>query len=405
MSVTARADYEFAIVGGGIVGLASALSLTERRPNASIVLFEREPALARHQTGRNSGVIHAGLYYAAGSLKARLCREGRRLLMAFADARSIPYDVNGKLVVARDRSELERLSELERRGNANGLDGLRRIGSSEIAELEPHVTGFEALVVPETASIDYSLVAQGLGEELAARGVDIRLGERVVGIDAGADPCRVRSERSSISATSVLTCGGVQADRLASLTGAPSRETRIVPFRGDYYRLSPSAAALVRGHVYPVPDPTFPFLGVHFSRRIDGEVWAGPNAVPAFARLGYGRLSFSPRDTFDAASFPGTWRLARRYWRTGVAEMWRDVRKRAALKEMQRYVPELRIDDIEPGRSGIRAQLLGRDGSLVDDFTVVGSGRVTHILNAPSPAATASLAIGELVADRLLAAS
>lgn len=374
-------DYEIAVVGAGLIGLATARALLRARPNLRLAVFEKEPEVARHQSGRNSGVIHAGLYYAAGSLKAQLCREGREELLRFAAEKGIAHRITGKLVVAVDETELERLDELRRRGEANGLEGLREL--DDWSTIEPHVRGVRALHVPETGSIDYRVVASAYAEDVRELGGDLLFGHSV------SSPDELPAER-------VVVCAGLQADRLAGRT-----EPRIVPFRGDYYVLSPQAARLVQGHVYPVPDPDFPFLGVHFSRRIDGEVWAGPNAVPSLAREGYGRLRVDARDALDVVRSPGLWRLARRYWRTGASEIWRDVVKGAAVWEMRRYLPELRNRDVRFGPSGIRAQLLSRDGSLVDDFLLEQEGRVLHVLNAPSPAATASLAIGRRIAAQL----
>lgn len=374
-------DYEIAVVGAGLVGLATARALLRARPNLRLAVYEKEQEVARHQSGRNSGVIHAGLYYAAGSLKAQLCREGREELLRFAAEKGIAHRITGKLVVAVDETELERLEELRRRGEANGLEGLREL--DDWGTIEPHVRGIRALHVPETGSIDYRVVASAYADDVRELGGDLLLGHSV-------------SSPDDLPAERVVVCAGLQADRLAGRT-----EPRIVPFRGDYYVLSRQAARLVQGHVYPVPDPDFPFLGVHFSRRIDGEVWAGPNAVPSLAREGYGRFRVDARDALDVVRSPGLWRLARRYWRTGASEIWRDVVKGAAVREMRRYLPELRTSDVRFGPSGIRAQLLSRDGSLVDDFLLEQEGRVLHVLNAPSPAATASLAIGRRIAAQL----
>lgn len=375
------AEHEVAVVGAGLVGLAAARAVLDARPGTRLVVFDKEPEVARHQSGHNSGVVHSGLYYAPGSLKAQLCREGRAALLEFAREQGIPHVLCGKLVVALDEDELERLDELERRGRANGLEGLRRLRRWD--ELEPHVRGHEALHVPETGSIDYRAVARALAADVRERGGELVLGRAV------REPRELPAER-------VVVCGGLQADRLAG-----KREPRIVPFRGDYFVLTPRAAALVRGHVYPVPDPAFPFLGVHFSRRIDGQVWAGPNAVPSLAREGYGRLRVDLRDALDVLRSRGLRALARRYWRTGTREIVRDLVKAAAVREMRRYLPELRGRDVRFGPSGIRAQLLARDGSLVDDFLIERDGHVLHVLNAPSPAATASLAIGRRIAREL----
>jgi (S)-2-hydroxyglutarate dehydrogenase len=375
-------EYEFAVVGAGLIGLATAREILRRRPEARLVVLDKEPEVARHQSGRNSGVIHSGLYYAAGSLKAQLCREGREALLRYAAAKSIPHRIVGKLVVAVAQGELPRLEALHRRGETNGLRGLREL--TEWDEIEPHVHGIHALHVPETGTIDYGVVARTYAHDVQELGGELRLGEEV----------RAPAE---LPAEQVVVCAGLQADRLAG-----RKEPRIVPFRGDYYVLAPRAARLVRGHVYPVPDPDFPFLGVHFSRRIDGEVWAGPNAVPSLARERYGRLRVDLRDALEVLGSPGLRRLARRYWRTGAREIWRDLIKAAAVRDMRRYLPELHARDVRFGPSGIRAQLLARDGSLVDDFLLEREGPVLHVLNAPSPAATASLAIGQRIANELL---
>jgi L-2-hydroxyglutarate oxidase LhgO len=379
-------DYDLAVVGGGLVGLATAKALLERRPDARLVVIEKETELGRHQSGRNSGVIHAGLYYAPGSLKARLCREGRAALMAFADEHAIPYELCGKVVVATSDEELPRLEELKRRGTANGLQGMREVDQDELREIEPHVRGVRALYVPESGVIDYRRVLRALADDVRARGAELRLGHEVERVE-------------DVAAERVVACAGLQSDRLAR------SEHRIAPFRGDYFVLAPRAAALVRGLVYPVPDPSFPFLGVHFTRRIDGEVWAGPNAVPSLAREGYGRLRANPKDAAALLGFPGLWKLSRRYWRTGAAEIWRDVVKRAAVKEMRRYLPELDGSDVSFGPCGIRAQVLDRDGALVDDFLLERRDRALHVVNAPSPGATASLAIGARIAEEVLAAA
>jgi len=368
------ADRDYAVVGAGIVGLAVARELLVRRPGASVLVVDKERELARHQSGRNSGVLHSGLYYEPGSLKATLCRAGRERMLAFAQEHGIPYRVDGKLVVATAERELAGLAELHRRGTANGLRGLRMLEREEFAEHEPHVTGLRALHVPETAVIDCAAVTCALADDVRARGGEIRLGEEV-------------TDLRSLAARQVITCGGLRSDRLAALTGAGGRAPfRISPFRGDFFVLAPRAAALVRGCVYPVPDPRFPFLGVHFNRRIDGTVWAGPNAVPAFGRRPASRELR---------------RLVRRSWRMGAGEIWRAVNRRAALRDMQRYLPQLTLSDLERGPSGVRAQVVDRDGRLVDDFVIDQAPGVLHVINAPSPAATASLAIAAHVVDRL----
>jgi (S)-2-hydroxyglutarate dehydrogenase len=393
-----RADV--VIVGGGLIGLATALDLLERKPDLRVTVAEKETALARHQSGRNSGVIHAGLYYPPGSLKARLCREGRSKLLRFADEHGIPYRLCGKLVVASNDAELGPLEELHRRGVENGLAGIRELGAAELVEIEPNVTGVRALHVPESGVIDYRQVAQVYVDQVRARGGDVRFGAPVHAIDSRSTGVLVSLGADEVEAACVITCAGLQSDRVARLTGSDSSDYRIVPFRGDYFTLAPPARSLVRGLVYPVPDPSFPFLGVHFTPRLDGEVWAGPNAVPAFAREGYSRFAFNLRDTSDTVRFPGFARLARRYVRMGATEIWRDLSKPAAVKAMQRYVPALEGRDVRFGPCGIRAQCMKSDGTLVDDFLFAETERVLHVVNAPSPGATASLAIGGMLGRR-----
>jgi L-2-hydroxyglutarate oxidase len=394
--------YDVVVVGAGLLGLATARAILRRTPGARVAVLEKEPELARHQSGRNSGVVHAGLYYPAGSLKAELCRAGRAALLEFADEQGIPYEVSGKLVIAVDEEELPRLDELERRGTANGLRGLRRLPGAELREVEPHAHGLEALHVPETAVIDFRAVTRAYASEVERLGGGVLLGRRVVAIEKRTRRHALRTEsEESFEAERIVACAGLQSDRVAALSGRASRQHRIAPFRGDFFVLKPEAAALVRGLIYPVPDPSFPFLGVHFTRRIDGEVWAGPNAVPAFAREGYGRYSANRRDAWDMLSFPGLWRLARRYALTGATEIWRDTVKQAAVREMRRYLPALESRHVDFGPSGVRAQALARDGTLVDDFLLERDDGVLHVLNAPSPGATASLAIGERLAGQL----
>jgi L-2-hydroxyglutarate oxidase LhgO len=394
--------YDLAVIGGGLIGLATARAYLLRRPAARIAVLEKEPDLAQHQSGRNSGVVHAGLYYPAGSLKATLCREGRAALLRFADEHAVPYGVTGKLVVALDEDELPRLEELARRGRANGLEGMRELGAAELREIEPHAAGIRALHIPETAVIDFGLVARALADAVVQAGGDVLLGREVVGIEQRGSRRVLRTSSShDVEADLVVACAGLQADRVAALGGASSGDYRIVPFRGSFHALAPEARPLVKGLIYPVPDPSFPFLGVHFTRRIDGEVWAGPNAVPALAREGYARTSVDLRDARDLLAYAGIWRLALRYARTGAGEIYRDAVKRAAVKQMQRYVPELEARHVSYGRSGVRAQVVTKAGSLVDDFLIERDGGVVHVVNAPSPAATASLAIGERIARDL----
>jgi L-2-hydroxyglutarate oxidase LhgO len=397
--------YDVAIVGGGIVGLATAYRLLERRPGLRLVLLEKERELAFHQSGHNSGVIHAGLYYPAGSRKARLCREGKEALEQFATEHGIPFDRCGKLVVAVEDRELTRLEALRQRAEANGVPGLAWIGPERIAEIEPHAEGLAALHSPTTGVIDFRAVANAYAAEVRARGGDIMLDCEVRAIErhgssaaGGTDELVICWQDGELRTSAVISCAGLWSDRVAAMTGDEGHE-RIVPFRGDYVALRPEARHLVRGLIYPVNDPRFPFLGIHLTRRIDGEVWAGPNAVLAFARDGYRLTDFSASDLAATLSDRGFLRLAFRFWRFGLAEMWRDFSFHSFAESVRRYVPEIRDEDLVPGPSGVRAQSVRINGEMVDDFSIGGSARVLHVRNAPSPAATASLAIGRELAD------
>jgi (S)-2-hydroxyglutarate dehydrogenase len=385
------------VVGAGILGLATARRLLHMRPGLRLTVVEKEAAIASHQTGRNSGVVHSGIYYAPGSLKARLCTTGKASLERYVAERSLPYERCGKLIVAIDESEFGRLAELERRALANGVRGLRRLNGSELHSVEPNAIGIRALHAPETAIVDYGAVARAFAEDVRAAGGEVQLGTAVVGLEEHARTVAVETTAGLFIASTLVGCAGLQSDRVAALAGRRP-PVRIVPFRGDYYTLKPSARRLVNGLVYPVPDPAFPFLGVHFTRLVDGRVIAGPNAVPALARERYGRASVDLHDLAAMLGYSGFWRFARRHYRFGAGEIWRDVVKRAYVRDMQRYVPAVTADDVEFGPSGIRAQALGRDGKLVDDFVLERTGRQLHVLNAPSPAATASLAIAEHLA-------
>lgn len=392
-------DPDVVVVGGGIVGLASALALLERSPGLRLMLLEQGPALASHQSGRNSGVVHAGLYYAPGSLKASLCRDGRALLESFCQKHAVPFRRPGKLVVAVDESELARLAELQRRGRANGLVGLVEVEEQEMRDIEPDVCGVRALHVPETGVVDFQLVAQRMADLLRLQGVKLELGTRVVRVAPDGAGLTVTTTRGRVKAGALVACAGLQADRIAMLAGA-ELDVRIVPFRGAYWVLRDAGAALVRGLIYPVPDPRFPFLGVHFTHRFDGAVWAGPNAMPALAREGYRRSSISLRDTAELLRWPGLYRFVTRYATMGAVEISRDIVKAAAVREMQRYLPMLSRSDVVRGPTGVRAQVMTKKGELVDDFLLVEGPRSLHVINAPSPAATSSLAIGRLVAER-----
>jgi L-2-hydroxyglutarate oxidase LhgO len=390
--------YDVIVVGGGILGLSTARRLLTDRRGLRLLLLEKEHALARHQTGHNSGVIHSGIYYTPGTLKARLCVEGKRRLEHYADEHGIPRIARGKLIVALDQSELDRLAELERRGRANGVEGLRLLEGDELRAIEPNVAGIRALHAPATGVIDYMRVAESFADEVRAAGGEIELSAEVTGVVERHGLVDVDTRDGARTARAVVACAGLQSDRLARSS------TRIVPFRGDYYTLSQRAANLVHGLVYPVPDPTFPFLGVHLTKQVDGTVIAGPNAVLSLAREQYSRVAFSPRDALASATYTGLWRFAARHLRTGAAEVWRDLSKGAFVRDIQRYVPAVTEDDVRFGPSGIRAQALGRDGRLLDDFVIEGSGRIVHVVNAPSPAATSSLAIGAHIAQLALEA-
>ena len=392
-------DPDVVVIGGGVVGLASALALLERTPGLRLTLLEKESALATHQSGHNSGVVHAGLYYVPGSLKARLCREGRAELESFCREHGVPLRRTGKLVVAVDESELPRLAELKRRGLGNGLEGLAELDDTELRAIEPNVRGVRALHVPETGVVDFRLVAERMAEVLRRGGARIVLGARVERIVRDGGGLSLKTSTGAIRTGAVVACAGLQADRMAALAGT-DLDTRVVPFRGAYWVLRGAGAELVRALVYPVPDPAFPFLGVHFTRRFDGSVWAGPNAMPALGREGYSRGSVSPRDALQAFGWPGFVRFARRYGGMGAVEIWRDVVKSAAVREMRRYLPSLAARDVVRGPSGIRAQVMTGTGELVDDFLLAEGPNSLHVINAPSPAATSSLAIGRLVAGR-----
>ncbi len=398
----ARADV--VVVGGGIVGLAVARELLRRHPDRSLCLLEREDALAAHQSGHNSGVVHAGIYYKPGSLKARLSTAGSNALFDYCQERGIPAKRNGKLIVALGPEELPRLDELERRGRANGVPGLRRLGPTEIPEIEPHARGLAALHSPATGVVDFARVAYAFADDVRAAGGAVVTGCEVHGATELARGVRVRHAHGETQAEYVVFCAGGWSDRLAVASGA-EEEPRIVPFRGAWLKLRPERRDLVRAHIYPVPDPDLPFLGVHFSRGIDDEVLIGPTALLVGARDAYDLRRLVGTDLRSTLTWPGTYRMARKWWRTGLREIHHAMSKRVLVGDGQAYVPELTIDDVERGPAGIRAQAVARDGALVDDFVVSQTGRALHVRNAPSPAATASLPLGQLIADRVDAAT
>jgi L-2-hydroxyglutarate oxidase LhgO len=387
------------VVGAGIVGLASALALLDLEPGASVVVLEKEPAVAAHQTGRNSGVIHSGLYYKPGSLKAATCQRGRTLLERFCEQHDVPFERCGKVVVATSEDELPRLAELERRGWANGLTGMRRLGPEGLREHEPHAAGIAALHVAETGIVDYTRVAGTYARLLETRGARVLTSARVTGVEPRPSSVVVQSTGGDFEGRVLVGCAGLGSDRLARLSGL-TVDVAIIPFRGEYWMLAPERTGLVKNLIYPVPDPAFPFLGVHFTRRIGGGVEAGPNAVLALKREGYTRTSFAARDAWAVATWPGFWSMARKHWRAGVHEQLRSLSRGAFARACAALVPEVRAVDLAPGGAGVRAQAVGRDGALIDDFAFAEGPRMVHVLNAPSPAATASLAIGEHVAAR-----
>lgn len=395
--------YNVIIVGGGIVGLAVGLEITQRFPRLRLLLLEKEDRVGQHQSRHNSGVIHSGVYYKPGSLKAKLCVAGAAAMVEFCREHGIPHQICGKVIVATREDEFPRLEELRRRGEANGLTGLQSIGPAELRQIEPHASGLRALVVPSTGITDYEAVCGKYAEIIGGRGGTILTSNAVLAIRRAANEIVVETNRGPYSATSLINCAGLFSDRISRIAG-DDPQVMIVPFRGEYYDLIPQRSSLVRSLIYPVPDPQFPFLGVHFTRRISGTVDAGPNAVLAFRREGYRRTDFSLSDLGSSLAFPGFWRMAAKNWRSGLDEFHRSFSKPAFVRALQRLVPEVNSEDLVPGGSGVRAQALTRDGALVDDFQFVPSGRMLHVLNVPSPAATASLVIGRNIVSTAAAA-
>ena len=395
-------NIDLAVIGGGIVGCATALAISSRNPNLKIALLEKEASLASHQTGHNSGVIHAGLYYKPGSMKAETCASGREALYRFCNVHDIPHQRCGKVVVAVDDTELPALEELERRGKANGLEGLQRLSVSQLQEHEPHVRGVAGLFVPQTGIVDYVRVTQKLAELFQSRGGLVHLNAPVSKIQKKQDGYLLHSGHKTFEARNLVNCAGLHADQVARLAGLRPK-LRIIPFRGEYYEFKPERSKLVNHLIYPVPDPLMPFLGVHFTRMIDGTVEAGPNAVLAWRREGYRRSDISLPDLAEIFAFGGFWKLSTRFWKTGIEEYRRSFSKKQFVKSLQRLMPEVRESDLVPGGSGVRAQAVDNEGRMVDDFCIQTEGRMVHVLNAPSPAATASLSIAEHIADKVMA--
>ncbi len=393
----AHKDFDIAIIGGGIVGLATALALRSQFPKHSLAVVEKEAEVASHQTGHNSGVIHAGIYYKPGSHKAKLCVEGARLMMEFCDTNGVPYDRCGKLIVATEDAELPRLQALYERGTANGIQGLEMIGPERVREIEPHAKAVRALYSPNTAITDFQQVAKAMAARIADAGGRIFLSSQVFAIKRSDGVFNLETADTTIRCRNLINCSGLHADTTAKMAGLQPNAL-IIPFRGEYYSLSPECH-LVRGLIYPVPDPQFPFLGVHFTKRISGEYEAGPNAVLAFAREGYRFWDVCWKDLLGMFGFGGFWAMARRHWRIQAYEIYRSMSRRVFLHALQKLVPELQDADLGPGGSGVRAQVVTAEGALVDDFLIVEAPNLINVLNAPSPAATASIAIGRHIAD------
>jgi L-2-hydroxyglutarate oxidase len=391
--------FDYAIIGGGIIGLATAMTLSERYPGARTVLLEKEAAWGRHQTGRNSGVIHSGIYYVPGSLKARLCRTGNRSLVAFSQEHGIPHEVCGKVIVATNESELPALDRLYRRGLDNGLN-VRKVRAEEVREIEPHVECLAGIHVSSAGIIDFGQVCLRFAERAEQNGVALCLESGVSAIHPAPGGYRLDTPHGEVATRYIINCAGLHSDRVTRLGGA-NPEAKIIPFRGEYYELTEASRHLVKHLVYPVPNPDFPFLGVHFTRLVGGAIHAGPNAVLAFKREGYAKGDLDVRDLAEVLLYPGFWRLAARHFRVGIGEVIRSHSKAAFVKSLRKLVPEIGEGDLEPSRAGVRAQALKSDGTLVDDFLLVEKPNALHVLNAPSPAATASLEIGKVIVSRV----
>jgi L-2-hydroxyglutarate oxidase len=390
------------IVGGGIVGLATAHRLLDAKPELKIALFEKENKVSMHQTGNNSGVIHSGLYYKPGSLKAKNCIEGYHQLIQYCQEQNIPFELTGKIVVAINQEQRAQLENLYQRGQQNGLEGLKKLSLSEMKEYEPHVTGVEGMWVPQTGIVDYRLVAEKLAIGIEANGCQMHLGEQVNNITKGLTYSIVETNKGIYETKLVINCAGLYSDKVAQMSQKEPLDVRIVPFRGEYFKLRPEKEYLVKNLIYPVPDPNFPFLGVHFTRMMRGGVEAGPNAVLAFRKEGYKKLSFNAQELWNTLTWPGFQKVAVKYWEMGLGEMYRSFSKEAFTKALQELIPEIQISDLVEGGAGVRAQACDRNGGLLDDFSIIEDAKIINILNAPSPAATSSLSIGKSVADMAL---
>ncbi|RYF65270.1 MAG: L-2-hydroxyglutarate oxidase [Cytophagaceae bacterium] len=391
------------VIGGGIVGLATALQIKQQRPALSVVVLEKENQVAAHQTGHNSGVIHSGLYYKPGSLKATNCIEGYRMLLDFCDQESVPYDLCGKIVVATKQEEVGQLTTLFQRGQQNGLGGLRRISLGEMREIEPHVKGVEGIFVPQTGIIDYTQVTEAYARKFRELGGEIHFGERVEQLTPGTSLSVVVTNKNRYETKLVVNCAGLYSDKIAQLTQREPIGLQIVPFRGEYFKIKPEKHYLVKNLIYPVPDPNFPFLGVHFTRMVHGGVEAGPNAVLAFQREGYKKSDVNLREFWETLAWPGFQKVAAKYWQMGLGEMYRSFSKSAFTKALQELIPDIQEDDLIEGGAGVRAQACDRTGGLLDDFSIIETDRAVNVCNAPSPAATSSLSIGKTVSEKVLA--
>ena len=389
------------VIGAGIVGLATALKLKEKMPDVEITILEKEDDVAKHQTGNNSGVIHSGIYYKPGSLKARNCINGYKMLLDFCDNQNIEYNLCGKVIVATEEGELDYLETLYQRGVENGLENLTKLNEAELKEYEPYVNGIAGIHVPQTGIVDYKIVAQKMKELLIAEGVELLFNQEVKQIYKSGTHREIRTKTKIYETDFIVSCAGLQSDRIAALT-EKNLNIKIIPFRGEYYKLKKEAHHLVKTLVYPVPDPNFPFLGVHFTNLINGGVEAGPNAVFSFKREGYSKTDFDLQDTFETFTWPGFLKVAKKYWRMGIGEFYRSFNKKAFVKALQRLIPQITENDLEQGGAGIRAQACDKTGGLIDDFYFAENENIIHVLNAPSPAATASLAIGEYIVEKVL---
>jgi L-2-hydroxyglutarate oxidase len=394
--------YDVVVVGGGIVGLATAFKIKESRPDFKVLLLEKENAVAAHQTGHNSGVIHSGLYYKPNSLKATNCIEGYKMLVDFAQKEEIPYDLCGKIVVATRPKQIPILEDLYKRGAANGLSGFKMLDKDQLKEYEPHVNGIKGFFVPQTGIINYTAVCQKYAQKVQVLGGEIQFGEKVIEIKNSGSVSTIVTEKNYYQTKLVVNCAGLYSDKVAQMTQNEDIHLRIVPFRGEYFELKPNKQYLVKNLIYPVPDPNFPFLGVHFTRMIGGGVEAGPNAVLAFRREGYKKLDINARELWETLAWPGFQKVAAKYWQTGLGEMYRSFSKAAFTKALQELIPDIRADDLVPGGAGVRAQACDRDGGLLDDFSIIERPNAINVCNAPSPAATSSLSIGKAVAELVI---